>query len=49
MSLVVGGHLNDPDVMTFVDGVEKIAAHVDHLKRQENRSFRISPYRNRFD
>ena len=30
---------------TFLEGVEKIRAHVDNLKRQEESSFKISPYR----
>jgi hypothetical protein len=32
-------------VETFIEGVEKIRAHVDHLKKQEESSFKISPYR----
>lgn len=37
--------MNDQDVSTFIEGVEKIKAHVDHLKKQEESSFKISPYR----
>jgi hypothetical protein len=40
-----GGLLSEPDVETFLEGLEKVDAHVHDLKRTESRSFRLTQYK----